>query len=81
VEVLLGPEEGSPKFHSQETILVEFAIDESAKWVGLPIQAVSAVNLATGAALTDTVWPTESKQPTWVVTIKFTQKFPLWVKA
>ena len=74
------PEEGSPKSHTQEEILAEFAIDESANWVGLPTQAVSAVNFATGAALMLTVLLIESKHPVAFVTVKMTVKGPLWVK-
>ncbi len=40
---------------TRQAILAEFATDESAKWVGLPTQAVSATNLATGAALAETI--------------------------
>ena len=74
------PDPGSPKFHAQEEIVAEFGVDWSVNWVILPTQAVSAVNFATGDALTVIVLLIESKHPVALVTIKLTENEPLCVK-
>ena len=78
VEVLAGPLAGSPKFHSQATMVPAAVVDESENWVGSWAQAVLAAKLATGLGVTLTVWPpwTLSMHPPALVTISLTVNTP-----
>ena len=51
VEILLGPDEGSPKFHAHDEILLE---EESVNVVALLRHILGAPNAATGFAKTVT---------------------------
>jgi hypothetical protein len=74
------PGDPSPKFHDQEIMLVALGIDRSVKVVRLPTHAVSALKLATGNWLTDTVFTMVSGQLLILLMISVTVKGPLDVK-
>ena len=78
VDVLFIPLAGSPKFQAQDTMVPAAVVDASVNCVGLAMQAVSAVNIATGAAFTFTVLPPTrlSEHPFAFVTISLTMCGP-----
>ena len=76
MEILFGPEGGSPKFHCHETMLPEFIVERSVNCEAIPTQTVVGLKLTKGSGFTIIVCKMVSIHPKELVAISITVKIP-----